>query len=124
MGIELTPERLAHYRRGALQRLAREQHDIARRRDAAWQMARRAAELLRQDFGASRVVAFGSLAHGAWFGERSDIDLAVEGIAPEAFWRAWCALDRLGTDFEFDLVPFETASPRLKAGLDREGVAL
>lgn len=40
--------------------------------------ARRASHILKEEFGATRVVAFDSLAHGAWYGSCSDVDLAVE----------------------------------------------
>jgi predicted nucleotidyltransferase len=59
------------------------------------------------------VIIFGSLAHGAWFHPRSDIDLAVEGLAPESFWRAGSALDHLEPAFEIDLIAFEAAPPEL-----------
>ena len=39
----------------------------AARRDKAWQAAFQAADLLKKEFGASRVVVFGSLAHEDWF---------------------------------------------------------
>jgi len=83
-----------------------------------------AAQLLREEFGATRVIAFGSLAHGAWFEPRSDIDLAVEGVPVEAFWRAWCALDRLGSTVEIDLVAIESAPERLRDEIAQQGVAL
>jgi predicted nucleotidyltransferase len=118
------PEELLAYRRTALAREARDREPSARRRASAWAAAHAAARILKQEFGAVRVVAFGSLAHGAWFHPVSDIDLAVEGIAAAAFWRAWCALDRLGSSFEFDLVPTETATDRLRQEIARDGVVL
>jgi predicted nucleotidyltransferase len=90
----------------------------------AWSIARRAAHLLREEFGATRVIAFGSLVHNAWFGSRSDIDLAVEGIPAEAFWRAWCALDRLDPAVNIDLIAIEAASDSLRDEIVHQGVAL
>jgi len=49
--------------------------------------------MLVREFGASRVYLFGSLAREGRFHERSDVDLAVEGIAPERFFKAWAAAD-------------------------------
>ena len=80
--------------------------------------------LLKAEFGAKRVVVFGSLAHGAWFSARSDIDLMAEGIAPQIFWRAWCALDQLARDFDIELVASEEAAPKLLEVVVREGVEL
>ena len=41
--------------------------------------ASEAADLLKREYGATRVVLYGSLAHGAWWSATSDIDLAAEG---------------------------------------------
>ena len=124
MELIVPQQRLQAYQRSALARQAREQQQSILRHAAAWDIAHAAARILKQEFGASRVVAFGSLAHGARFHPRSDIDLAVEGIAPAAFWRAWCALDPLTSEFEIDLVPTETTSDRLREEIARTGVEL
>lgn len=55
--------------------------------------ARRAAQVLVHEFGATRVYLFGSLAREGRFHERSDVDIAAEGIAPEQFFKAWAAAD-------------------------------
>ena len=124
MATAIIPEAMARYRRSALAREMALQQESERRRQAAWSMARRAAHLLQEEFGATRVIAFGSLAHGAWFGVRSDIDLAAEGIPAEAFWRAWCALDRLDPTVDIDLVAIESAPERLRDEITQQGVAL
>jgi uncharacterized protein len=124
MSTVVAPEAMARYRRGALAREAAHQRETEQRRQAAWDLARRAAQLLREEFGATQVIAFGSLAHGAWFGARSDIDLAVEGIPAEAFWRAWCALDRLGGSADIDLVAIESAPDGLREEITHQGVRL
>jgi len=41
---------------------------------------RNAAAVLKAEFGARRVILFGSIAHEAWFTSDSDVDLAVEGL--------------------------------------------
>ncbi|HEY66354.1 MAG TPA: nucleotidyltransferase domain-containing protein, partial [Caldilineae bacterium] len=45
-------------------------------------IARKAAEMLREEFGAIRVVLFGSLARGGPFDMHSDVDLAAWGLDP------------------------------------------
>ncbi|MGQ9554223.1 MAG: nucleotidyltransferase family protein [Anaerolineae bacterium] len=55
--------------------------------------ARQAAAMLKSEFGAKRVVLFGSLAHGAWFTPDSDVDMAVEGLSGERYWQAWRAVE-------------------------------
>lgn len=121
---EIPPEKMAEYKRGALQRLAREKEREAKRRERALQVAREAARLLYDDFGVRRVILFGSLAHGAWFHSRSDIDLAVEGLPGSLFWKAWVAVERLDTSIEVDLVPLEAAKPAIREVVEKEGIVL
>lgn len=55
------------------------------------------AVMLRETFGATRVILFGSLATER-FSARSDIDLAVEGLAPADYFPALAEAGKL-TDF-------------------------
>jgi predicted nucleotidyltransferase len=124
MEAAIAPEAMARYRRTAQARELARRHETEGRRQAAWSVARQAARVLREAFGATRVIAFGSLAHGAWFGPCSDIDLAVEGVPADVFWRAWVALDRVDPAFEIDLVAIESAPDRLRDEIASQGVAL
>lgn len=85
-------------------------------RQAARAVAERCAELLKSRFGAKQVILFGSVTgRGPWH-ERSDIDLAVEGMPAEDFFRAWVALDEvIPRGMQIDLVALEDASPELRA---------
>jgi len=65
----------------------------------------RMVDVLVERYGAKRVVLFGSLARGR-FAPGSDIDLAVEGIAPDDYFAAWAAVNRL-THLWVDLKPLE-----------------
>lgn len=121
---QVTAADMARYRATAQERAAQEQQAQLRRADQARGLAGEAAKLLREKFGAGRVILFGSLARGDRFHQRSDLDLAVEGIRPQDFWRAWAALDRLGHEFELDLVDVETASPALRQQIEQEGIEL
>ncbi len=71
--LELTTEEWRAYR--PVQKPSERQAE--ERFEQAWEVAYRAARLLRERFGATRVVVFGSLAHRAWFRPWSDIDLAA-----------------------------------------------
>ena len=95
---------MGKYRPWASIRRYEKDKDVALRRERALEMARKAAGLLKEQFGAIRVVLFGSLAHGAWFTPRSDIDLLVEGVSPQAFFRAEAAVEALASGFKVDLV--------------------
>ena len=94
------------------------------RLDRARAVARTAADLLHERFGASRVVVFGSLAHDEWFTRWSDIDLAAWGIPPGAFFRAVAAVTGLSAEFKVDLVDPHDCRPALRRVIEREGVAM
>ena len=121
---QVTDEEMAVYRATARQREEQERQAQAQRAQRAWTLAQQAAALLKDRFDARHVVLFGSLARRDFFHRRSDVDLAVEGIKSQDFWRAWSALDTLGCEFEIDLVDVETASPSLRLEIEREGVEL
>lgn len=121
---QITAADMARYRATARARAAQEQQAQLRRAEQVRDVAREAARLLKERFGAGRVILFGSLARGDRFHLRSDIDLAVEGVSPQDFWRAWAAVDRLGPEFELELIEVETASPALRQQLEREGIEL
>ncbi|MGH7859120.1 MAG: nucleotidyltransferase family protein [Candidatus Binatia bacterium] len=105
------------------ERWARERESALEAAKAARAVAERLAGLLRARYGARRVILGGSLARGD-FHRGSDIDLAVEGISPEEFFRAGAALEENADGFAVDLVPLESASPRYLATLEREGIVL
>jgi uncharacterized protein len=90
----------------------------------AWDQARTAARLLRERFGATRVVVFGSLAHDEWFNRWSDIDLAAWGIPPDAFFRAVAAVTGLSAEFKVDLVDPDDCQPALRRAIEQEGVTV
>ena len=52
-----------------------------------------AAQILKKDFGATRVFVFGSLLDRTRYTNDSDIDIAVEGIAHADYWKAWRVID-------------------------------
>ena len=118
------PEEMAAYRRTAHARWERERMTLGKRRERAWEVARSAARMLREEFGARRIIAFGSLAHGAWFTSRSDIDLAVEGLPPGVIWKAWSKVERALSEFEIDLIEVETTPESLWKEIEKWGISL
>lgn len=122
--LDLTEAEIAHYRAAEQQRKAKAEQGQRQRLEHARIVAHQAAALLKTQFGARRVILFGSVAQGRLFHRDSDIDLAVEGIPVRDFWQAWSALDTIADEFEIDLLDIETASSRLMAALEQEGVEL
>lgn len=85
---------------------------------------RQAAATLKARFGARRVILFGSVADAEWFTPDADVDLAVEGLAVDAFWPAWRIAEDIIGDRRFDLVEIETAKASLLRVIERYGVEL
>lgn len=121
---DTAPRAFAVYQRAAREREERRRRALAERLQRAEVVARSAAQVLKEQFGATAVILFGSVAHNTGFHADSDIDLAAAGIAPADFWRAWAALDAIDPSFEINLIAVEEATASLKAVLETEGVAL
>lgn len=119
----LTPMEFETYWQAWRTRLARQRRDEEEKAGRALALARRLAQLLVERYSATRVVLVGSLARGD-FRSGSDIDLAVEGVAPAAFFAAGAELERVAGWVGVDLVPLETASVFFREEAERDGVAL
>ena len=124
MGTRETPD-FGPYVDAWRQRLARRESQQEARAQLLREVAHACARRLVHDFGARRVYLFGSLLEQDLVHHRSDIDLAVEGLEGELYFKAWRALDALlPPGVELDLVPLEQARPGLAARVRTEGVLL
>lgn len=107
MPVEIPADKMADYLAMARHRHAREQAQMRAapqvREALAWQLARRAAQLLKETFGAARVVIFGSLVQPGLFSLHSDVDLAAWGIQPEDTFRVIGAVYNLSSEIELNL---------------------
>lgn len=85
---------------------------MKQRQQQGLKIASKAASILKQQFGAERVVLFGSMLdhERMWWG--SDIDLAVWGLRSEDFFKAGAAIER-GHNFAIDLVEIQSAKPHI-----------
>ena len=124
--LELTPVEWKHYNPArALQlRAAAERAELAARRRRAWRTARRAAGLLYAEYGAEKVVLFGSLARPGSFTRWSDIDLAAWGIPVERYFAAVAAVSGLSAEFKIDLVDPAGCAAELHQVIKTQGKAL
>lgn len=118
----LTPEQIAMYQAAARQRWEQEQRDLAAREQRAWAAARRAAQMLKEHFGATRVVVFGSLIHPGMFTPWSDVDIAAWGIQPEDTLRAMEAASEVNNEIAVNLVDVNACRASLREVIEREGV--
>lgn len=109
--------------RRVFHRHVRRTHFAPGDREVAQADARLIAGFLRRQ-GANRVVGFGSaFVPGRRFTMRSDIDLAVQGLPPERYFRTYAKAADM-TAFELDLIPVESATAPLRQAVHAEGVDL
>ena len=76
----------------------------------AWQAAHRVATVLYQDYGASKVAVFGSLAERELFSKNSDIDIIVWGISYNKCLDVLWNTKGISSEFKIDLIDFETSN--------------
>lgn len=97
---------------------------LAPKRLHAWDVARRAARILREKYGATRIRVFGSILHPERFHAGSDIDLAVEGVTVTDYWDAVAEVFLLDEAIKVDLVDPDSCSPAVWSIVEEEGVDL
>ncbi|MCY3744205.1 MAG: hypothetical protein OXH00_24600 [Candidatus Poribacteria bacterium] len=117
----LSPEELAEYR----QRL--DQHFQNRKVDEAllqraWHTAHRVAAMLYEDFGATQIAVFGSLAGQKWFSKGSDIDIAVWGMPSDLYFRAVAQTIGFSQEFRIDLVNFDNCKGQFRERIQNQAV--
>ncbi len=124
MVSKIKPEEMEAYKRTARERWQAELEQLRARRAQAEELAQQAARLLKDQFGVSRVVLFGSLIHPGSFTAWSDIDLAAWGLTSKNWLRAIAAVQSLSGDIEINLVDVSTCSAALLEIIEKEGVEL
>lgn len=102
----------------ARRRQQQQQTHLQQRREQGLALAHQAASILRQEFGVSRVVLFGSILSPVAFHETSDLDIVVWDLSPDDYLRAVVRLMEL-PDFSIDLVEAETAQEHLQSGISQ-----
>jgi predicted nucleotidyltransferase len=122
--VPMTEEQLASYRATAERRRGEEVELVAQRLTRAWEAAHVGARILRERFGATAVIVFGSLAEEEWFGATSDIDLAASGLRGDDYFAAVAALQGLLREFQVDLVDLDRCPRALRETVLAVGVAL
>lgn len=106
-------------------RIEEEQAALRTRMAGAGKAARECARILGEKYGALRVYLVGSLVRKELFGERSDIDLVVEGLSARSYFPALKVLwSKLPEGMELDLIPYEDAFEEMKKHVQQEGVIL
>lgn len=116
--LDLTPEEWSRY--DPTQNLGKNLDPD--RWERAWKLVPQLAQRLKEEFGATRVVVFGSLTCKERYTKWSDIDLAAWGIPPERFYKAVAIVTGVSEEFEVDLIDGEECHPQLQQTLEQEGI--
>jgi predicted nucleotidyltransferase len=124
MALQISAEQMERYKRTARARRQLERKRREMWRERAWQLARRAAALLKEEYDVQRVVVFGSLTHPDRFTLWSDVDLGAWGLTSANWLRAIGAVGDLSDEIEVNLVDVACCSPKFLAAIEREGVVL
>lgn len=119
--LTLTPKEVESYRRAALLVKPKRRGDLKARHLRAWRVARKAAKILKIEFGVKKVMVFGSLVHPALFHERSDVDLAVWDLSGREYYRAVSVLLDIEPSISIDLIAFEEARRALQEVIVKDG---
>ncbi len=102
----------------------RQAEEIKAIRSDAMDKAKKVAAMLKEKYGAKKVILFGSIVKSDYLHEKSDIDLLVYGIKPEDFLRAGADAWKISGRFDVDIVPAEIAYKNILKRALEEGIEL
>lgn len=124
--LDLTPKELKKYRplEFLRKRKVATRVEISNRRRRAYSVALKSAKLLKEKFGAKKVILFGSLIRRGSFTRYSDIDLAVRGISSDLYLTAMDTVMHMSPEFKIDLVDLAFCSPALRVVVENDGKLL
>ena len=92
-------------------REAARQRELDGRFETAWGEFHRIVEMIAGEFTPRRIWQWGSLLHRPRFSERSDIDIALEGLgSAERLFQVYARAEELST-FPLDIVELERIEP-------------
>jgi len=98
--------------------------EINKRFKKAWKNVKLISKLLKEKYNADTIIVYGSLTDKKRFHKRSDIDLAVSGIANEKFYKAYGEITSKFTDFDIDLVDLQDCKESLLTSIKKEGIKI
>ena len=98
--------------------------EINNRFKLAWKNAKLISKLLKEKYNADTIIVYGSLTDKKRFHKRSDIDLAVSGIANEKFYKAYGEITSKFTDFDIDFVDLQDCKESLLTSIKKEGIKI
>ncbi len=111
---------VAHWQQRKVERRSR----LKQRHQEGLKQAKELADILKADFGATKVVLFGSMLSVNDIRMKSDIDLAVWDIPSKDYISALAELMRRSGSFAVDLVCIEDAPDSLRSYIQDKGLVL
>lgn len=122
LGNQIVPaEQIAIYRKTAEQNLQNSHVQREKRREKAWRLVQLASSLLKEKFGAAKVMVFGSLIHEDCFTLWSDVDIAAWGISPLDTFNAMGEIRELDENIEINLIDINICQASLLERILQEG---
>ena len=88
----------------------------------AWRLIPELARLLREKFGATQILIFGSAVSGDYFSAESDIDIAAWGIPIAQYLSAVLAVNEFHDDFKVDLLDPTLCRLTLQERIEEDGI--
>ncbi len=92
--------------------------------ERAWQVAYKIATLLYDEFGATQVAVFGSLAEPISFTKSSDIDIAVSGLSYDEHSKAKLKIWNIDTGFKIDLINFDITKGLFQERIQQQAIPI
>jgi len=117
-------KKMAVYRASAEKRWEAEAQELTDYYNNLWIFACNASDMLKKQFGAKRVLVFGSLVNKELFHLNSDVDLAVWGMDEKKYFRAVSQLISLNPEIKTDLIMGENAQNSMLTRIENEGVEI
>lgn len=106
-------------------RAAQEEKHLKELKKKAYEVAQQCAQYLAKKYQVKKVYLIGSSIGMHRFHEHSDVDLVVEGLKSEKYFRALCELcSSLPKGLELDLIPWEDAHEAVRERALKEGEIL
>ena len=107
-----------------------EKRDLAKKQELRDQytrylsLANKIAASLYQDFFVQHVYLIGSLLDFDWFHKSSDIDIAVEGLNPTLYFKAFIEVEKITKGIPFHLIDMNTIPVTFKTKIVSKGKLL
>lgn len=123
---DLTPSDLERFSQYAREMRTIQERALSSRREQAWALAHEVAKILRGQFGATRVLVFGSLLDAQRFSESSDVDIAAYDIPPHKVFEAMGEVWTVGVSKGIAVNLFDVAMchAELVDSIMREGISI